>query len=196
MVSDNPTGADNQQETAESLELDAQWVVGFVDGEGCFSVSLHRNPFIRSTGHWQIQAVFHVYQHAAHRAVLEALIPFFGCGVIRAKGPKSSVLTYAVSRRLDLERRIVPFFEDHPLVVKGPDFRAFAEIVRALGEKEHLTPAGFERLVRLAYGMNAQGKQRARTLNEVLAGSSETVRQAPSLSMGDETVRPAWRHAE
>ena len=49
MSSDNPTGAVNQQETAESLELDAQWVVGFVDGEGCFNVSLHRNPFIRST---------------------------------------------------------------------------------------------------------------------------------------------------
>ena len=150
MSSDNPSGAVNQQETAESLELDAQWVVGFVDGEGCFSVSLHRNPFIRSTGNWQIQAVFQVYQHQAYRAVLEALIPFFGCGVIRAKGPKSSVLTYAVSKRADLERRIVPYFEQHQLVVKGPDFRAFAEIVRALGTKEHLTPAGFERLVRLA----------------------------------------------
>jgi hypothetical protein len=103
---------------------------------------------------------------------------------IRAKGPKSSVLTYAVSRRTDLEQRIVPFFEQHQLAVKGPDFRAFAEVVRALGGKEHLTPTGFERLVRLAYGMNAQGKQRARTLEEVLAGSSETVRQAPSLFDG------------
>src|SRR3979409_1233361 len=119
MRSDNPTGADNQQETAESLELDAQWVVGFVDGEGCFNVSLHRNPFIRSTGHWQIQAVFQVYQHQAHREVPETLIPFFGFGGIRAKGPKSSVLTYAVSRRLDLEQRIVPFFEQHPLAVKA-----------------------------------------------------------------------------
>jgi hypothetical protein len=43
-----------------------------------------------------------------------------------------------------------------------------------------LTRAGFERLVRLAYCMNGQGKQRARTLQEVLVGSSETVRQALS----------------
>ena len=85
---------------------------------------------------------------------------------------------------IDLEQVVIPFFEHHPLVVKDPDFRAFAEIVRALGRKEHLTPAGFERLVRLAYGMNAQGKQRARTLEEVLVGSSETVRQAPSLIDG------------
>ena len=178
--SDNPTGADNQQETAESLELDASWVVGFVDGEGCFSVSLHRNPFIRSTGNWQLLPAFHVYQHQDHRAVLEALVPFFGCGSIRSKGPRSSVLTYVVGRRVDLEERIIPFFERNPLVVKGYDFQAFADIVRSLRRKEHLTPAGFERLVRLAYGMNANGKQRARTLEDVLTGSSETVRQAPS----------------
>ena len=183
MSSDNPTGADNQQETAESLELDAQWVVGFVDGEGCFSVSLHKNPYMRSTRHWQIQPVFQVYQHHAHRVVLEALIRFFGCGVVRSKGPNSNVLTYAVSRRSELEERVIPFFERYPLVVKASDFEAFAIIVRALRRKEHLTPAGFERLVRLAYGMNAQGKQRARTLEEVLVGSSETVRQAPLFFM-------------
>ena len=44
--------------------------------------------------------------------------------------------------------------------------------------KEHLDGAGFERLVRLAYGMNAEGKQRARTIDEILRGSSETARQA------------------
>jgi hypothetical protein len=184
MGSDNPSGADNQQETAESLELDDRWVAGFVDGEGCFSISFHRNPFIRATRHWQIQPVFQVSQHSDHRAVLEALVPFFGCGSVRGKGPRSRVLIYVVSRREDLERRIVPFFERCPLIVKDTDFRTFAHIVRALGEKEHLTPAGFERLTRLAYGMNANGKQRARTLEDVLAGSSETVRQAPSGSDG------------
>ena len=40
MSSENPFGADNQQETVRStLELDPRWVTGFVDGEGCFSVS-------------------------------------------------------------------------------------------------------------------------------------------------------------
>ena len=65
MSSDNPSGADNQQETARSmLELDPRWIAGFVDGEGCFSVSVHRNPSARSTGGWQLHPVFHVYQHA------------------------------------------------------------------------------------------------------------------------------------
>jgi len=152
MFSDNPTGADDQQETATpKLELDAGWVVGFVDGEGCFSVSIHRNPrFATRTGGWQIHPVFHVYQHAVHRAVLEELVTFFGCGRIRGKGPGSSVLTFAVDSLADLERHVLPFFERHPLIVKRADFAAFAAIVRLLRGRAHFTSDGFEQIVRLA----------------------------------------------
>jgi hypothetical protein len=110
--------------------------------------------------------------------VLEGLVRFFSCGRIRSKGHSSSVATFAVDSLRDVETWIIPFFEDHPLVVKESDFRAFAEIVRSMRRKDHLDPIGFERLVRLAYGMNAHGKQRSRSLDEVLAGSSETARQA------------------
>jgi hypothetical protein len=177
--SDNPTGADDQQETARPrLELDPHWVVGFVDGEGCFSVSVHRNAMVRSTGGWQLQPTFHAYQHRDHHRVLHALVRFFGCGHVRPKGPASSVLTYSVHSLQELERRVIPFFEQHPLVIKQDDFHRFTDIVSGLRRKEHLRPEGFERLVRLAYTMNAHGKQRARSLEEVLAGSSETARQA------------------
>jgi hypothetical protein len=182
MDSDNPSGADNQQETAVPCDvLDPNWVVGFVDGEGCFCVSMHRSSMMRRHGGWQLQPVFHVYQHQDHREVLEAMVSFFGCGRIRPKGPKSSVLSYVVEALRDLEAAVLPFFDEHPLFVKGADFQAFAAIVRSMRAKEHLTRNGFERIVHLAYGMNANGKQRARSIAEVLAGSSETVRGAPSM---------------
>ena len=181
MSSENPTGADNQQETARSmLELDPQWVVGFVDGEGCFSVSIHRHPGVRSFG-WQVNPVFQVYQHRDSRRVLEALIPFFGCGSVRSKGPRSCVLTFVVSRRRELRERVIPFFRRHPLVVKNRDFQRFVAINEMLASRSHFNPAGFERVVRLAYAMNANGKQRARPIDDVLAGSSETARRAPLL---------------
>ena len=112
--------------------------------------------------------------------MLEEFTVFFGCGRLRSKGPKSSVLTYAVDSLRDLEGAVLPFFERYPLVVKGADFRLFAEIVRSMRRKEHLTDEGFEHVVRLAYAMNADGKQRSRTLAMVLEGSSETVRRAPA----------------
>jgi hypothetical protein len=179
MSSENPSGADNQQETAGPCKvLDPNWIVGFVDGEGCFSVSVHRSSMMRRNGGWQLQPVFQVYQHQGHREVLEAMVSTFGCGRVRPKGPRSSVLTFAVESLRNLERTVLPFFEQHPLVVKESDFRSFAVIVRAMRRKEHLTRSGFERLVRLTYGMNANGKQRARNIEQVLAGSSETAREA------------------
>jgi len=179
MGSENPSGADNQQETTRSmLDFDPWWVVGFVDGEGCFSVSIHRNAFAKSTGGWQLHPVFHVYQHEEHGDVLGQLMITFGCGRIRAKGPNSKVSTYAVGSLVDLNERVIPFFEQHPLIVKREDFAKFKEIVQAMLRKEHLRSEGFERLVRLAYAMNFAGKQRSRSIDEILVGSSETARQA------------------
>jgi hypothetical protein len=94
------------------------------------------------------------------------------------EGPNSSVLTFAVDGLADLEHAVIPFFERYPPVVKQRDFEAFSYIVRSMRRKEHLSRSGFEHLVRLAYGMNANGKQRARTLEQVLAGPSETARGA------------------
>jgi LAGLIDADG endonuclease len=73
MGSENPSGADNQQETAvPCLVLEPNWIVGFVDGEGCFSVSVHRNSMMHRHGGWQLQPVFQIYQHQDHREFLEA----------------------------------------------------------------------------------------------------------------------------
>ena len=62
--------------------------------------------------------------------------------------------------------------------MKGDDFRSSAAIVRSMRREEHLTRSGFECLVHLASGMNANGEQRSRSMAEILAGSSETARGA------------------
>ena len=179
MDSENSTGADNQQETSQPrVPLDPNWITGFVDGEGCSSVSVHRNSLMHRHGGWQLQAAFQVYQHRNHHNVLEALRSYFGCGYVRSKGPRSDVLTYSVWAIRDLDEITIPFFRSYPLLVKEEDFTSFAEIVRAMRRRAHLTGDGFERIVRIAFGMNANGKQRSRTPGQVLEGSSETIRQA------------------
>ena len=55
MCSENPTGADNQQE-----RLDA-YLAGFVDGEGTFHVAVCRNA--STTLGWQLVPEFHVSQN-------------------------------------------------------------------------------------------------------------------------------------
>jgi hypothetical protein len=176
MDGDNVTSGGNQQETPTVRLLDPNWVCGFVDGEGCFSVPLRKNPMARHG--WQIQPTFQVSQHCSNRAVLDALVEFFGCGSVRSKGPQSTVDVFNVWRRCDLEERVLPVFERYVLQVKAGDYRRFGIIVRSLNRKRHLDRRNFERLVQLAYGMNANGKQRSRPIGDIVDGSSETVRRA------------------
>jgi hypothetical protein len=176
--SDKPSGADNQQET-RSVALDPWWIVGFTDGEGCFSVSVHRNDLARPTGGWHLQPTFQVSQHEDHRVILLALRDFFDCGTVRSKGEKSAVEVYVVHSTIKLVERVIPFFERYELRVKRDDFEKFADIVRSIRSRGHHRPEEFDRLVRLAYSMNARGRQRKRPMGEILLGSSETVREAP-----------------
>ena len=72
--SENPSGAVNQQERTDARE----WVVGFTDGEGCFSISVVRNHACRLA--WQVQHEFSVTQGASSRSALEVVRDTVGCG--------------------------------------------------------------------------------------------------------------------
>ena len=178
MFSDKPIGADNQQET-NLAALDPGWVVGFTDGEGCFSVSIHQNALAVKTGGWQIQPTFQVSQHRDHQDVLEALHVFFRCGKVRLKGAGTVVKVFVVHSTIQLLERVIPFFEQHELRVKQDDFEKFADIVVSVRSRAHHDLEEFDRIVRLAYSMNTRGKQRKRPIEQILLGSSETVREVP-----------------
>ena len=56
MLSKNGLNRDNQQERLKTIG----WIVGFVDGEGCFSVSVFKNKTTKNG--WQIFPEFVVTQ--------------------------------------------------------------------------------------------------------------------------------------
>ena len=131
MGSHNPTSADNQQERPGAEE----WAVGFVDGEGCFSISIVRNAGC-ALG-WQVQHEFAVAQAARSRSALEVLVEVFGCGTIveqhRSDPRRDALLRFSVKRREDLLDRIIPFFEIHPLrTAKKYDFVKFVQVLRLM----------------------------------------------------------------
>jgi LAGLIDADG endonuclease len=169
MASDNLSGADNQQERP-GFE---QWVVGFVDGEGCFSISVVRNPGCRLG--WQVQHEFSVTQAASSRGALELLLEYFECGAIiessRRDNHRENLLRFSVKRREDLVVAVVPFFEEHPLrTAKGHDFERFTQVLRAMQAGAHLEESGLRWIARETEQMNR--RQRSRYLE-----SSEAIRQ-------------------
>jgi hypothetical protein len=136
------------------LELDAQWIVGFVDGEGCFHVGI--NPHPEMTAGAQVLPEFTVVQHERDIQVLHALKSYFGCGVVRKNN--GDRMAYRVRGHEHLSKNIVPFFEKHPLKSrKRVDFIKFREIVILMGRGEHLTSEGVEHIRSIAGEMNRKG---------------------------------------
>jgi LAGLIDADG endonuclease len=159
MPSDNPSGAGNQQERP-GLE---QWVVGFVDGEGCFSISVVRNPGCLLG--WQVQHEFSVTQAAPSRPALELLQEVFGCGQIienrRHDNHRHTLLRFSVKRRRELVEVVVPFFEAHPLVTaKQADFEAFASVLQIMQAGAHLHEDGLHRIAAVTERMNRRARSR------------------------------------
>ena len=152
-MSKNPTGADNQQE-----RLNAEWVVGFVDGEGCFFVGINRQPSMKIG--WQVLPELRVVQHQKDVAILEQLQKFFGFGQVTTNHGDRKELRIRGLKQL---AEVATFFRQHPLrTVKRSSFDCFAEVIAMMERGDHLTEKGLERIRVLASRMNrgAQNPQR------------------------------------
>jgi len=182
--SDNPGGAENQQERPVEFR---GWVIGFVDGEGCFSVG-----FIRQGGGdgrrgyktgWQVAHEFAVAQGASSIRCLHELREFFGVGAVianrRYDNHREHLYRYVVRRRADLVERIIPFFERHPLrTAKRANFEKFAQVVWMVDNGCHLTRDGLVEIAEIAQTMNRR-KPRSELIG-ILRGHTPEVRDTGS----------------
>ena len=133
------------------MELEAGWVTGFVDGEGCFHVGI--NPHSDMTAGYQVLPEFTVVQHQRDVQVLHGLKAYFGCGVVRTN--HGDRMAYRVRSQEHLLQRIAPFFLKHPLKTrKHIDFMKFRDVLLMMERGEHLTSEGIERIRAIAAQMN------------------------------------------
>jgi len=189
VTSENPSGAGNQQERP----LAGEWVVGFVDGEGCFSVPIFRNATCRLG--WQVQPEFAVVQGERSVKVLHALQTFFGCGLVtvnhRHDNHRQDMWRFGVRRLDDLVRHIIPFFEQYPLLTaKAGEFSSFAKVVRLMEKGFHLQVEGLSQVASIASTINRRKPSQ-------LLESSEAIRQPPDIDVpGEDMVLASWRHGE
>jgi hypothetical protein len=133
-------------------KLHYMWVVGFVDGEGCFRASLIRNSKLRSG--IQIQPEFVVTQHKRDIDLLYKLKSVFGCGIVSQNKGKEDFTDQTFKLRVrkinDLCTKILPFFEKHSLKTKKKvEFLRFRQLCNLLQKKVHLTKEGFEQCLQL-----------------------------------------------
>ena len=162
----------NQQERPGIEE----WIVGFADGEGCFSVSIFRNKTTKLG--WQVFPEFVITQGKRSLPAPEIYLKYFGCGKIfvnnRYDNHHEHLYRYCVRSLKDLREKIIPFFRKRPLrTAKQNDFELFAEIVESMFLSKHRSTTGMRSIARKIERMNR--KTHSRFLE-----SSEATRRAPA----------------
>ena len=136
-----------------NTQLHAMWVVGFVDGEGCFRASMIKNPKLRFQT--QIQIEFVVVQHVRDIDLLYELKAMFQCGIVNKTKSQNDITDntarFRVRKLADLCEKVIPFFEKHSLKTKKKEeFLRFRDLCYLLNQKVHLTEEGFSRCLHLA----------------------------------------------
>jgi LAGLIDADG endonuclease len=141
-----------------SREFLSAYISGYVDGEGCFTVSIA--PRATLLVGWEVRPSMSVSQNGDRAEVLHALLAYFGCGSIRPDR-SDKTLKWETRRLEDILDRVIPHFESYPLLSgKKLDFERFAGICRLMAAEAHRDRAGLIRIVELACGMNPSGRRR------------------------------------
>lgn len=161
----------------ERLDIES-WIVGFTDGEGCFSVSLFRNTTTKFG--WQVFPEFVITQGVKSKSALEIFQTYFECGKIyinkRYDNHHGHLYRYCVRKISDIDSKIIPFFRTYPLqTAKQRDFEVFAHIVQLVKERKHTSESGLRLIAKEIEKMNR--KQASKYLE-----SLETKRHAPPMS--------------
>ena len=132
------------------------YISGYVDGEGCFCVSLNQSS--RHKFGWEVRPSFSISQNSDRSQVLRLCQKYFDCGTIR---PDQKTLKYEVRSLTDLVNKVIPHFEVYPLISgKYQDFLTFRSICQTMSNEEHLTKNGLREIFRMIEGMNLSGKRK------------------------------------
>ncbi len=133
------------------------YISGFVDGEGCFTVSISPRPTLLVR--WEARPSLSVSQNGDRSEVLLDIQRYFDCGTLRPDR-SDRTLKWEVRSLPLLVDRVIPHFRRYPLLSgKQRDFELFASVCERMVRGEHRSAAGLSEIVRLAGAMNPSGKR-------------------------------------
>ncbi len=141
-----------------SREFLSAYISGYVDGEGCFTVSI--SPRAKLVVGWEVRPSLSVSQNGDRAEVLQLIQDHLGCGSIRPDR-SDKTLKWETRRLEDILARVIPHFERYPLLSgKRFDFERFARVCQLMAAGKHRSSAGLITIVELVIGMNPSGRRR------------------------------------
>jgi hypothetical protein len=128
--------------------LNPNYIVGFVDGEGCFCISLNKNGERLP----EVRLIFEIELREDDEPILREIQATLGCGTIyhleyERYAKWRPHVKLKVSNFTDISQKIIPFFQRYPLQAKKQyDFEKFCQAAKLIQTKQHLTLEGIEQI--------------------------------------------------
>jgi hypothetical protein len=133
------------------------YISGYVDGEGCFTVSIAPRPTLLVG--WEVRPSLSVSQNGDRAEVLLLIQEHFGCGTIRPDRSDRTV-KWETRSLTPIRSSVIPHFRTYPMLSgKQRDFELFADICDLMARGEHCHRQGLIEIVRLAAEMNPSGRR-------------------------------------
>ncbi|MDP1710546.1 MAG: LAGLIDADG family homing endonuclease [candidate division WWE3 bacterium] len=146
--------------------VSADYIVGLVDGEGCFYINIFRDkryPKARPI----VQTHFYLKLVEDELPLLKKVQQSLGCGAIYLQRDKRDnhrqCYRFEINSQKDIHQCVLPFFEKHPLrSSKRKDFETFKKVALIVKEGKHFEDEGLKRIIELKSGMNSHRARRMR----------------------------------
>lgn len=101
---------------------------------------------------------FQITQHIRDERLIGSFVTYFECGRVvieKSSAEKGGAARFLVTRFLDNNEKIIPFFQRHILRgVKFDNFQDFIKVGELMKAKDHLTPDGLEQIRVIKANMN------------------------------------------
>jgi hypothetical protein len=140
--------------------IDANYIVGLSDGEGCFYILLtERNKTKNPNAHIRAKSHFYIKLREDDLPVLVAVKEYLGFGFIYYQKEKrenhSACYRFEVNSSED-KLKLMKFFQKYPLQSpkKNRDFEIFSKVTKMIINKEHFTQEGENAIRQLKASMH------------------------------------------
>ena len=133
--------------------LNPNYIVGFVDGEGCFSITINKNGDRLP----EVRLIFEIELREDDEPILREISKVLDCGnIYRLEYARYAKwrphVKLKVSNFKDISTKVIPFFKRYPLQAKKRlQFDIFCQVAELIETKQHLTAEGVEKIQALRH---------------------------------------------
>ncbi len=150
------------KERIRKKKLNPNYVVGFIDGEGSFSVSIGMHKTLKRG--LEVRPEFEIELRADDKEILKRILITIGCGRIYDLSYERygwyPHVKYKITSNADLIKFFFPFLDKYPLQAKKREtYKYFKKIVLMVSHKQHLTDKGFTKIIKLRQEIRVRDKK-------------------------------------